>query len=61
MRLQEYQLIAEAEEQYWWHKGRLSIVEQQLEKYISKSSNVVNIGCGTGGTVPLPESPLVSR
>ncbi|MFO0971610.1 MAG: class I SAM-dependent methyltransferase [Candidatus Saccharimonadales bacterium] len=43
------------EKEYWWHLGRLDIIDAQLEK-VKKSMNdkklkILNIGCGTGGTV----------
>lgn len=48
------QELYDLETSYWWHVGRLSIIERQLEtiKGSKKSLSILNVGSGTGGTIP---------
>ena len=55
----EYATMAEREKTYWWHLGRLEIIQtylKQLRKN-NKSSKlkILNVGCGTGGTIDMLE------
>jgi SAM-dependent methyltransferase len=48
--------MADRERTYWWHVGRLKIIETYLciaqeRQGASKSTKILNIGCGTGGTL----------
>lgn len=54
----EYAKMAEREQSYWWHIGRLEIIKSYLEQYRGekKSLKILNVGCGTGGTIKLLES-----
>ncbi len=56
MDLQEYHKMAEMEESYWWHIGKKALVDSQLKQARQKLGkdhlDIINIGCGTGGTVP---------
>lgn len=56
MKKAEYARMAEREKNYWWHAGRLRIIETYLEiarkrQQKSGSAKILNIGCGTGGTL----------
>ncbi len=53
----EYDRMAEREQTYWWHVGRLKILDSYVGRYCSDRSNVklLNVGCGTGGTLPMLE------
>lgn len=53
MKKTEYGRMAHHEKTYWWHLGRLKIINTYLGKYAGKKKNVkiLNIGCGTGGTL----------
>lgn len=56
MNIAEYKEMSEREENYWWHTGRMNIVDKQLAKLSTgKSLKILNIGCGTGGTIPTLE------
>jgi ubiquinone/menaquinone biosynthesis C-methylase UbiE len=56
MKKTEYEQMSLREETYWWHVGRLSIVDSLLSKFDKKNENkILNIGCGTGGTIPILE------
>src|SRR5579884_1252614 len=46
--------MAEREKTYWWHLGRLKIIESYINK-LAKESNlrILNVGCGTGGTIKM--------
>lgn len=57
MKTSEYARMAEYEQTYWWHLGRLKIIETYLKKAHKKPENakILNVGCGTGGTLPTLE------
>lgn len=49
--------MAEREQKYWWHVGRLKIIEQYLALATNNNNSpsknkILNVGCGTGGTLP---------
>lgn len=53
MKQVEYTRMAERESSYWWHLGRLRIIETYLQKAAKgkKDIHILNVGCGTGGTI----------
>lgn len=53
----EYARMAEREQSYWWHVGRLDIINTWLGRWVrpKKGSKILNVGCGTGGTLPVLE------
>ena len=53
----EYATMAEREKTYWWHVGRLRIIQAYIRKTRGDKTKlrVVNIGCGTGGTIDMLE------
>jgi SAM-dependent methyltransferase len=53
----EYATMAKQEREYWWHIGRLRIIQTYIDKVLGTSTDVqiLNIGCGTGGTIDLLE------
>lgn len=53
MKKSEYARLAEYEQSYWWHLGRLEIIQTYM-KYASRNRSnpaILNVGCGTGGTI----------
>jgi len=58
MNIIEYKRMAQHEKSYWWHVGRLQIIKKELTRQIGnrKSLKILNIGCGTGGTVRMLET-----
>jgi len=53
----EYTRLAEFEDTYWWHIGRGHIIAEQLARFLGErtGTQILNVGSGTGGTVPLLE------
>jgi SAM-dependent methyltransferase len=49
--------MAEREKTYWWHLGRLRIIESYLKRIHKEPSKtkILNVGCGTGGTIDMLE------
>lgn len=57
MNIAKYKEMSEREDHYWWHTGRMDIVDKQLAKLSNgkKGLKILNVGCGTGGTIPTLE------
>lgn len=57
MNIVEYSRMAERERTYWWHAGRLAIIDSWLKKWVKpkEKSKILNVGCGTGGTLAVLE------
>lgn len=59
MKKAEYARMAERESSYWWHLGRLRIIETYLQQATKgkdkKKVRILNIGAGTGGTLAMLE------
>lgn len=53
MKKTEYSRMAEREKTYWWHIGRLKVIQTYLKigARDKQDVSVLNVGCGTGGTV----------
>lgn len=53
MNFVEYREMSNREESYWWHTGRMNIIDKQLDRLFGDeiNLNILNIGCGTGGTI----------
>lgn len=49
----EYRSMARYEDSYWWHLGRNAIVDRVLDRFGCVDAQLLNIGCGTGGTIPM--------
>lgn len=57
MQKSEYARLAEYEQSYWWHLGRLEIIQTYMKCASRNRSNsvILNVGCGTGGTIDMLE------
>lgn len=57
MNIAEYSRMAKREQSYWWHVGRLETIDTWLRHHVRPSSRakILNVGCGTGGTLPVLE------
>ncbi|MFO7947503.1 MAG: class I SAM-dependent methyltransferase [Armatimonadota bacterium] len=55
MQTREFEELYELEETYWWFVGRRWLVRELLEEYApeprQRPRRIVDIGCGTGGTM----------
>lgn len=51
MQSAEYKKMADFEKSYWWHRGRLSLLDVLIKDYLNRSGEgikILEIGCGTG-------------
>lgn len=51
MQTDEYQKMADWEKSYWWHRGRLSLLESLIKAAFKEKQtglDILEIGCGTG-------------
>jgi SAM-dependent methyltransferase len=57
MKKSEYARMAEYEQNYWWHLGRLRIIQSYVKRAAARKERVkvLNVGCGTGGTIDMLE------
>lgn len=57
MEKSEYARLAEYEQSYWWHQGRLEIIQTYMRRASRNRSSpaILNVGCGTGGTIKMLE------
>lgn len=57
MKKVEYARMADREKSYWWHLGRLRIIETYLQQATKGKTDVkiLNVGAGTGGTLAMLE------
>jgi SAM-dependent methyltransferase len=55
MEKQEYKIMAEIENDYWWYRGLHELVLAMLKKIFSerKDINILDAGCGTGRMLEL--------
>jgi SAM-dependent methyltransferase len=60
MDVAEYTRMEQLERDHWWHVGRLEILRRELSRRLSgghdREPTILNVGCGTGGTIRMLES-----
>ena len=61
MRPETYDLVAEREEHYWWHRARREMATGLLRRHgLARGCRAVDLGCGTGGNLSI-FSPFAPR
>lgn len=57
MKKSEYARMAEYEQNYWWHLGRLEVIQTYVKRALKgkPKAAILNVGCGTGGTIDMLE------
>lgn len=58
MKKSVYKEFAKIDSSHWWHVGRQKIIEKQLAAVSNSKSHrlkILNVGAGTGGTIPTLE------
>ena len=55
MNTAEYFEMEKHESSYWWHVGRIRIIDNQHKIHLKngKKHKMLNVGCGTGGTIDM--------
>ena len=50
MNIKEYEKMASFERKYWWHQGRLHLMDELINAYAPKKDmyTILEVGCGTG-------------
>ena len=52
----EYEKMGEFERHYWWHRGKLNLIETMFNKYLGGSDlKSIEMGCGTGEVMDLAQ------
>lgn len=51
MNFEEYKIMRDLEDDYWWHRGMRSIIREQLVPTIDSGSRLLDVGCGTGANL----------
>ncbi|MBP8950895.1 MAG: class I SAM-dependent methyltransferase [Armatimonadetes bacterium] len=51
MRYEELLRMYESEDHYWWFVGRRRLIRALVEKYAPDARRILDVGCGTGGTL----------
>src|SRR5579875_3115924 len=54
MKPEAYQLLAQRQESYWWHRSRRAMAASLLRRYgVPVGCRWIDIGCGPGGNLHL--------
>src|SRR5437868_15219405 len=55
----EYRVMFEIEDDYWWYRGLRKLIRALLAQYAPESSSrpmILDVGCGTGANLKLLQS-----
>ncbi len=49
----EYRVMFEIEDQYWWYRGVRALLKTWLDRYAPRAAKILDGGCGTGANLQL--------
>jgi SAM-dependent methyltransferase len=49
----EYRVMFEVEDQYWWYRGVRTLIRSWLDRYSPPNARILDGGCGTGANLQL--------
>jgi SAM-dependent methyltransferase len=49
----EYRVMFELEDRYWWYRGVRTLLKAWLERYVPRGALILDGGCGTGANLEL--------
>jgi SAM-dependent methyltransferase len=49
----EYRVMFELEDRYWWYRGVRTLIKAWLDRYAPRNSMILDGGCGTGANLEL--------
>ncbi len=49
----EYRVMFEMEDQYWWYRGLRTLLQALLARYAPPGATILDAGCGTGANLQL--------
>jgi SAM-dependent methyltransferase len=52
----EYRVMFETEDQYWWYRGLRQLLQALLARYAPPGGRILDAGCGTGANLRLLQS-----
>jgi SAM-dependent methyltransferase len=53
MHPEEYRVMFELEDQYWWYRGVRTLIKTWLDRYAPRDAMILDGGCGTGANLEL--------
>jgi SAM-dependent methyltransferase len=53
MYLNEYRVMFELEDEYWWYRGVRALLQKWLDRYVTRPARLLDGGCGTGANLQL--------
>lgn len=56
MQRDEYAVMFQVEDNYWWYRGLRTLVQNVLAQYVPRGAMILDAGCGTGANLQLLQS-----
>lgn len=53
MRPDEYRVMFEIEDAYWWYLGLRTLLRELLDRHVPRGARILDAGCGTGANLQL--------